>query len=130
MTIAEIIATLRVRYPAITTTVASDAYLESWAGWAEQIAHPSPWGARWGDAMVLLLAHRVLADSPSSPTGPTSGPLRSLSTHRMSASWGASPVEALTTSLSDAELSTTTAGRAYLALRATVLEIVMPMGLW
>lgn len=124
---ATVIALLRIRYPQITTTVASDAYLESWGSWAEKLATPSVWGDRWTDGMVCLLAHRVLSDVPASPDTPP-GPLRSVSTHRMSAAWGTSPSEALATTLSDAELSTTAPGRTYLALRGTVLNVAMPFG--
>lgn len=125
---AVVIALLRTRYPAITTSIASDAYLESWGVWAEEIANPEPWGTRWVDGMVLLLAHRVRADGLLTPGGGAApGPLRSLSTLGMSASWGASPAEAHV-DLADADLSTTPEGRAYLQLRATVLDVVMPWG--
>lgn len=122
MTIAGIIALLRVRYPAITNTVASDAYLESWEEWATQIADPSPWGARWPNAMVFLLAHRVRLDGLLGEVG--GGPVTSMTTGRRSISWGSpstGPIDP-----ADAEFYATPEGRSYLSLRATVMDIGLP----
>ena len=128
---AEVIATTRVLYPAVTTLVASDVYLEAWLPWAKALIGATAYGTRYGLALSLALAHvayRDLVALGGGAAGPA-GAVLSLSTLGLSASFGAIGGGAWWTP-TDVEWSTTKPGLALLALRGTRPNAVLlpPVG--
>lgn len=119
---AGVIALLRSLYPAITTGVASDAYLEVWLPWARSLEDAIEWGVSYDTGLAMLLAHRV--QSSVIPGGGAPGPIKSISTLQMSASFDSAIREGA--GALSRQLSTTPAGRDWLALRATLPGYVLP----
>lgn len=126
---AVIISLARGLYPALTTGAAPDAFFEAWIPWARAHAG-SNFGAYQTHALAHLIAHiayRVDPEGLLGSGGTSPGPVTSISTGALSASFGTvSGAAAGLYSASDAELSTTRAGMAYLALRATRSKIMLP----
>lgn len=119
---AGVIALLRELYPSITSGVASDAYLQVWLPWARDLEDAIEWGTRYDTGLAMLLAHRV--QSSLIPGGAAPGPIKSISTLQMSASFDSAIREGA--GALSRNLATTPAGRDWLALRATLPGYVLP----
>jgi hypothetical protein len=119
---AGVIALLRAMYPEITSGVASDAYLEVWLPWARRLEDPIEWGTAYDDGIAMLLAHRV--QSSLIPGGNAPGPIKSISTLQMSASFDSAIREG--SGALSRQLATTPAGRDWLAARAVLPGYVLP----
>ncbi len=119
---AGVIALLRAMYPTITTDVASDAYLEVWLPWARSLEDAIEWATSYDRGLAMLLAHRV--QSSVIPGGNAPGPIKSISTLQMSASFDSAIREGA--GALSRQLATTPAGRDWLAARATLPGYVLP----
>lgn len=127
MTDAEIIALTRALYPDVTVAAASDAYLTSWLTWARQLTGPT-WGDLRDQGVAILLAHRAYRGDPAGVFGGggayATGPLASIGKRSLSASWGGGGAT-MARNQSEADLTTTRAGLAWLALRDTLPGVVV-----
>lgn len=134
MTAALAIARCRALWPAVTVSAASDDFLEAWYTHATQEAGESFFGADQLDAVAHLLAHAAYKVDPAGELGShpgATGPLTSLRTLDMAATWSAPGAGAA--SATDADLATTKPGQMYRALRdrqlATAPRVVVPFGI-
>lgn len=113
-------------YPKLTTAAASDAYLTTWLPWARGFVGVSEWGSKYDTGVAMMLAHRAYGDDPAEllGTGGAAGPVSSITTLGMSASFG-SNVTADAGQL-ELDLATTKPGRDFMAVRATLPDYVLP----
>jgi len=121
---------MRQMWPQITTLVASDAFLIAWFPWVQAFVGTG-FGAYKYIAMANLLAHVVLRLDPEGVLGGGgggiyNGPVRSISTASISVSYGGATAATGSVTGVDAELLTTVAGSAFIALRNTRAAIMTP----
>lgn len=104
-------------YPWLTTDAASDAFLTSWYGHAEEIAGDAYFGDAVIQARAHLLAHAAcIVDPTGALSGYASGPVQSIRSGARARAYATVQTTSYV-SLQDAELARTPAGRAYLMLR-------------
>lgn len=121
MTLAAAIAKMRALWPQVSEDAASDTWLAEWYADALDLA-----GGVWFDdaptrlrAVAHLLAHYAYRYDPCGTfgTGSNPGSVSAMTTGRRSVTYGGKGPADHATNASDAELSTTRPGQAYIALR-------------
>jgi len=123
---ATLVALCRTLYPAVTTSVASDAYLTAWLEWAKSLVGIRAWGSKYDIALATLLAHIAYRDSDELAGGATGsgGATTSIRTLQMAASFGDRSGSAQ--SETDAELLTTKPGSRFLSMRGALAAAAFP----
>lgn len=115
-----IIAKVRALYPDLTVDVVPDDFFLAWMDWAKSFVG-NGFGPFKLTATALLLAHAAYKWLFASNSGGIGGPVTSISTGVLSASFGNGGAD-----MSGADLASTVAGSAYLALRNARASIMAP----
>jgi hypothetical protein len=125
--VSEAIARARALWPQVTVEAASDVFLEAWVDWACAQVGPNWSSLKARDGLAHLLAHMAYRGDPAGVLGggvPSPGPLKSLTTLGLSASFGAAGNGSYRGG--DADLAQTGPGQAFLALRKTIAKVTVP----
>jgi len=124
---AEIIASARAFWPALTTDAASDVFLTTWLSWARTQQGAAQWGDLYDQGLAHLLAHIAYHMDPNDELsgGTVGGPIRSIATLQMSLSVDSSIADGSDTPTRMA--AATKPGGVWLMLRATLPDRILPI---
>ena len=120
----EIIAKVRSKW-GVTSAQADDAFLTEWIGDLRELVDPDIFEGAEEDALAALAAHHARMVDPTGAFGSiggAAGPLTSIKTSSLSATFGAPSGGAG----SDSEYQTTAAGRYFLQLRESRPLTILP----